>query len=292
MAVNRQYKKTDRQWRLRRLALSPLAKAFHHRDMEIVFASSQKQYTDAFHLAHQRYLETGIINPQSDGLWMTPFHAQEDTRVALSYLDGVPVCTASIIFDSEHGLPSDEIYHSELNELRQQGRKLVEFSSLASLPVISKQNIFFFLFRFLFRYVVKCGSSDIVISIHPKHADFYSRILFFEQYGSLRYYPKFIKAKAILERLNITAATELMLTAYRDFPNSMNLFKFFFTDPISHPQPTAIPSTPSGTFKTIEPLFNRWSHFGDTECGTITDNIGQNKRKNSQRPSPPAKAAR
>ena len=262
MAVIHQHEKTDHHWRLRRLALSRVAKSLRPQNLKIVFAASREQYTEAFRLTYQRYLEAGIINSQSNGLWLTPFHALEDTRVAIAYFDGVPVCTATIIFDSEFGLPSDDIYQPELNKLRQQGRQLAELSSLAALPSMPSQNTLFSLFRFLFRYVVARGSSDLIISAHPKHADFYSRILLFEQYGPLRNYPKFIEAKAVLKRLEIATAEKSLLTSYRNFPDSINLFKFFFTESIGDQQQQFCRST--GLAMEDFVYFFKQSSFGPT----------------------------
>ncbi|MBW1646300.1 MAG: hypothetical protein JRJ56_08275 [Deltaproteobacteria bacterium] len=226
------HKKPDRWWRFRRLTLSRVAESLHDQNLEIVFATSRDQYAEAFRLAHQRYLEAGIISPQPHGFWLTPYHILNDTRVVMAYLDGRPSCTASIVFDSACGLPSDDIYRPELDVLRREGRRLAEFCSLAALPALPARNTLFAVYRFLFRYAVSRGCTDIIISIRPKHADFYTRILLFEEYGPLRSYPKFVDVQAILQRLEIAVATERLRRAYRDFPDEINLYKFFITESI------------------------------------------------------------
>ncbi|MCK5080179.1 MAG: hypothetical protein KAR09_09550, partial [Bacteroidales bacterium] len=185
------HKKPERRWRFRRLTISKVAESLHNHKLKIIFATSRDQYAEAFHLAHQRYLEAGIISPQPHGFWLTPYHVLEDTRVVIAYLNSHASCTASIVFDSSYGLPSDDIYSPELENLRREGRKLAEFCSLSALPALPAMNTLFSVYRFLFRYAVSCGCTDIIISIRPQHADFYTRILLFEEYGSLRSYPKF-----------------------------------------------------------------------------------------------------
>lgn len=226
------HKKTDRWWRFRRLTISKVAESLHDHDLKIIFASKRNQYAEAFSLAHQRYLEAGIISPQPHGFWLTPYHVLEDTRVVMAYLDGQPSCTASIVFDSTYGLPSDDIYSPELENLRCEGRKLAEFCSLSALPTMPARNTLFAVYRFLFRYAVSRGCTDIIISIRPQHANFYTRILPFEEYGPLRSYPKFVDLQAILQRLEIADATERLQQAYRDFPDEINLYKFFITESI------------------------------------------------------------
>ena len=69
--------------------------------------------------------------------------------------------------------------------------------------------------------------NDICIIVNPKHAKFYRRILFFEDLGVEKNYPR-VEAPAIALRLNIDRNKEKLRSAYSGYSDDYNLYRFFY----------------------------------------------------------------
>jgi len=214
-------------WRLRRLKLSGAAEVLGKAPVSVKPVLAREDLLEVLYLVHQRYVEVGIID-ESSSLWTTPYHFLSETRFFATYLGNEgPLSVAAIVFDSPQGLPSDEIFSEELKNIRKRKRFLAEFFSLASLPKMKARNTLFYLFRMLYQYATFRGVTDIVIAIHPKHADFYERLLLFSRRGDRRKHPKFKGASFILEHLDLKKAKHRYYKVYKNFPPPFNLYHFF-----------------------------------------------------------------
>lgn len=216
----------EKWWRLRRLKLTRAGEALGGQ-ISVRPSLTVEELLRVWRFVHQRYVEVGLV-PKEEPLWLTPYHFLPETRFFATYLgEKGPLSAAGIVFDSVKGLPSDALFQYCLEGLRRKGRRLVEFFSLASRPLMAARNTLFHLFRVLYRYALFCGATDIVIAIHPKHADFYEKILLFSRLGDRRHHFQFSAASFILEHLNLKEAPALYRRAYRDFPQEYNLYYFF-----------------------------------------------------------------
>ncbi|WP_041434593.1 N-acyl amino acid synthase FeeM domain-containing protein [Thermodesulfatator indicus] len=190
------------------------------REYRAKFASSREDFLKAFSLVYRRYLNYRLIKTNEKELFYTPYQALPDSRVCISYhkLTGQITSTATVVLDSELGLPSDSTYKAELDALRAKGRKLAEITCLAAERDLCYRNGILFVFRLLYRYARLKGATDFVISIHPKHRDFYEKIFLFEPIGEVKYYQNLYNAPAVLEKLDLTTVKERFYKVYGEFP--------------------------------------------------------------------------
>lgn len=196
---------TDRR---RSIRIGPLSLAKTKLDgidrPSIKIAETMDEWEQAFSLVYQEYLRMGFITEaDSSQLYCNIYHMLPTTRIFVfkSYIS--VIATLTQIFDSQpFGLPIDSLYHEELNALREQGRKLAELSTLASSRQNSRRNIFMYLFRAIFWLSIYSKVNDLCIMVNPRHVKFYKSILFFEDLGEQKCYPK-VNAPAVALRLNL-----------------------------------------------------------------------------------------
>lgn len=159
----------------------------------------------AYALAHRVYHGCGYASDEQTPA-CSPFDSNPDTLTLLAVDDqGRDAATITLVFDSAAGLPSDEIYASELGALRGQGRKLVEVTRLAIGEEHQRSKtllVRLFNFIYIFAHRVK-GYDDFVIEVNPRHVNYYRRLLMFEQSGPERPCPRVQGAPAVLLRLDL-----------------------------------------------------------------------------------------
>ncbi len=212
-------------WRLRRLKLTQ-AHAALQGEVRVQAALTPPELLSFWRMVHQRYVETGLVD-QGLGLWTTPYHFLPETRFFGAFVgEEGPLCVAGVVFDSVAGLPADVLYRAELDRLRAKGGRLAEIFSLASQKEMAARNTLFHLFRVLYRYALFCGATDLVVAIHPKHTDFYEKLLLFERLGERRHHVSF-GVSFVLEHLDLKEAPKRYREAYRNFPKEYNLYYFF-----------------------------------------------------------------
>ncbi len=136
--------------------------------------------------------------------------------------------TISLIVDSPCGLPMDNLFSREINQLRGGSRKLAEVSLLAmahhekkkkifSLANFDKQMKLFRLFKIMYEYAYYiAGVTDLVIGVHPKHETLYKYLLF-RNLGSPKSYPQARGNPALPLHLDLHAANENYTSCLRDF---------------------------------------------------------------------------
>jgi len=213
----------------RRLLFSKIPEVIQDRRYRAFFAKERKDFQQAFSLVYKKYLAYDLIRPNEKEIFYTPYQALPESRVCLAHKIGSEkiTSTATIVIDNHLGLPSDSTYPNELQNLRSQGRKLAEITCLAAERDFCYRNGLLFVLRLLYRYARQKGVTDFVISIHPKHRDFYEKIFLFEPIGPLRPYKNLYSAPAILERLDLTTVKERYYKIYGHFPEGKIFADFF-----------------------------------------------------------------
>ncbi|MDQ7033120.1 MAG: hypothetical protein Q9M37_10480 [Desulfonauticus sp.] len=216
--------------RRRRMVLSRIPECLSKKIVQTSFCYRKEDFEEAFSLLYKRYRQVGLIPEYSEKIFFTPYQALPNSRVCIarSLETNRVTSTATLVIDSPLGLPSDCLYKDIIDKLRKDRGLLAEFTCLAAEPDIFSRNGLFYVFRLLYKYAIKNGVTDIVISIHPKHTAFYELILLFERVGSLRYYPNLIDAPAYLERLDLIEVRKKYEEAYLSFDEGKTFFDFFF----------------------------------------------------------------
>jgi len=145
----------------------------------------------AWQLVYTAYRRKKLIHPNRQRLHTTQYAAGAHSAIFTGYIGPVVVSTMTGILDNSIGLPLDRVYRSELDELRAQGRKLMEISLFADRRenLARSSAALLQLMRWVWHWGMLEGVTDFVIGVHPRHARFYSRAFGFEPAGPERVYP-------------------------------------------------------------------------------------------------------
>lgn len=154
-------------------------------------ANNRRELEAAFHLVHDAYVRSELIEPNEFGMRVTPYHLLPTTEVFVAVHQGDVICTMSLIGDARLGLPMESIYEEDVARLRYAGFRTAEVSCLAdrrqdlqrSFPIVSK------LMSFVAQCAKRRGWDQLLAAVHPRHAKFYQRFLAFNQIGEEKSYP-------------------------------------------------------------------------------------------------------
>jgi hypothetical protein len=201
---------------------------FERQKFKIRLASNQERRQSAVFLVEKMYSWRGY---NTSAIAATP--AEGVTRISLMVYgqDNCPIGTLTVGFDGPNGMLADELYGEELDQMRQQGKRLLEFTKLAidrhaansNRIVAALTNI-----AYLYGKMSKCDTA--VIEVHPRHVAFYQSKLGFRQVGSERVCPR-VNAPAILLALDWSVmADEIKKYGGRkdDGSAGKSLYRYFF----------------------------------------------------------------
>lgn len=203
-------------------------KSFH-----IQVANSRETRERAYTLAARMYSSCGYC-PESVKCLVNGYDTDPRTMTLLAEDEnGCDAATVTLVFDSPTGIPADEIYHTELNGLRAQSRKLVEVCRMAIAK--EHQRSKFLLVR-LFNLIIiysrrVCGFDNIVIEVRPPHASYHQRTLGFEVVGSVRPCVRANGTLAVLSSLDLAFAEREIrrVGGTRQAPKDRTLYPYFYS---------------------------------------------------------------
>lgn len=180
---------------------------------KIRLAHDDDRSRDARFLVEKRYSDVGY---QVSG------HSAQNVcpeRITLAtYKEDTVIGTITVGFDTGHGLLVDELYGKEVNQLRQQGLRVCEFTKLAIDHKGASKRMIAGLFQVANLYAIKIwGYTDIVIEVNPSHVPFYQRMLGFQPLGEERVCPR-VGAPALLLRLDAANYGAQMIEKFAGHP--------------------------------------------------------------------------
>lgn len=194
-------------------------------------AEATDDFEKAFALVHDQYVACGYMFPQPRGWRLSLFNALPSTKVFVAREGSRVIGTLTLVLDSRLGLPMEEIYGGETDDLRKRGRNLAEVSGLAidhgwrSMGVA----IMLRLVRMMVLYAAEvAGLDDLLIAVNPSHAVFYRRGLHFELLGGLREYQKVNGAPAIALRFDLGLARRWIRDQRQGRPMPREIHRFLF----------------------------------------------------------------
>lgn len=154
-------------------------------------ARCQSDLEDAFRLVYRSYVRAGLQVPNDIGMRMVRHHFLPTTEVLVAKLGRDVISTASLIVDSEIGLPAESMYRDEVEKLRDRGLRLGEVACLADRRESPARfiEIFRMLATLLAQAAVVRGCDALIAATHPRHARFYMRQLGFKRIGEIRECP-------------------------------------------------------------------------------------------------------
>jgi hypothetical protein len=161
------------------------------RDIQVKIASERAEWEEAYRLVAQSYRSRGYELATAKGLRFTPFHALPDTTTFVAKHDGHVVATLSLVLDNTLlGLPMECIYGPEIHDLRLQGRRIGEATSLADGGLSLREffQVFVTIIKLTMQYHVEQGGDTWVITVNPRHRAFYTKVLGFVPLGPCRSY--------------------------------------------------------------------------------------------------------
>ncbi len=193
-------------------------------------AASEEDRRRAWALAYQVYLEKEYAEPRAGRLWYSRFDALPGTITVLVERTAVegggwkaegrecpaastfhpPPSTSligavTIVPDSSMGLPSDETFPVEMSVLRSGGRRLAEAVSLVQAGTSERSGVLVAARLCELTCLVAervLGATDLVITVNPRHEDYYRRVMLFERRGGVARCQKVSGAPAVFLTLS------------------------------------------------------------------------------------------
>lgn len=292
-------------------------------NLEVRPARSRDELEAAYRLVHAAYRQQGYLEEDREGMRLTVYNAFPDTVTFIAKEGREIVGTVSLVADTDVGLPMDEIYGEELNDLRSRGRSLAEVTMLAnkSQRVSRKMPIFLQLMKQVFDYIwFILQADDACLACHPHHSGFYEKRILFEQFGEEKNYHSVQDNPAVALRLNFRTVKEryreddrlwrsffenrtpvrLLARRHRMTPEDLKYFFVTSTDIFREAAPHEIEA-----LRLLYPEcpWNRWSRAGkynpvllaERACGKLAAAVARLRRGivSWVRPShPPSPASR
>jgi len=154
-------------------------------------ASSLGQVESAWRLVYDRYSDMGLIDKNPFGIHAGPTGVGQHACVIWGPEGPVVGYTMTLFRDNPEGLALDSVYPRYLDEMREKGRRLLEVGMLADRRQNAARGIgaLFSMMRWAIYYALHTELTDIVIGVHPRHAQFYERCYAFGQFASPASYP-------------------------------------------------------------------------------------------------------
>ena len=188
----------------------PRAHSGHTVEPWMRVAKKQQEILSAWQLVYHVYVHTGLILANPFCIHTMPQAVSNRAAVLLNCKDDQIESTLTGILDGPMGLPVDAVYSKQLNQLRREGRRLMECGMFAhrwqvqpvgdrlardgTEQVSAAQQMkrisqsLTGLMRLCFYFGLTHGVTDFIIGVHPRHARFYERAFGFKRHGPERSY--------------------------------------------------------------------------------------------------------
>lgn len=183
-----------------------------HPDVRLRVATTREDRLAAFRLVYQSYLRSGLCTAHPQGIRITEHQLLSTSDIFIAEIHDTVICTMTIVRDSEHGLPADDLYRDELDYRRNEGHQLAEIGCLADRRQHASRflPLFIDMGRLIVQFAHQHGVSHLVASMHPKHAALYRRCMGFEQFGDRYNY------HAVCDRPAVGMALDIAETARKN----------------------------------------------------------------------------
>lgn len=198
----------SRKWR--NLSSEGVGEFFNHRnpsssnhEFKFRIVSSENRRTAATVLIRKMYSWRGY------GI-QVPTQEKADELVLIAEDLGETVATMTVCVDGPRGLPADENFRDQVDDLRAQGCRIWEPSRVAVVSRMPKR-VFAGLMHISFMYAGTLRAcTDALIEVNPRHVRFYTDMLGFKPMGVQRSCTR-VGAPGVLLRLEMSHAIEKIL---------------------------------------------------------------------------------
>ena len=149
---------------------------------KIRLAGTHDARREANVFVQQRYARRGY---RTSATRMNP-----DVWTFAAYDEGRLAGTVSLRLDSREGLAADRLFRAEIDAIRQDRRRVCEFTRLAVVAAQLSQPVLAGLFHTVYLFARRVRNFDcVVIEVNPRHVAFYRRSLGFDVIGPERHNP-------------------------------------------------------------------------------------------------------
>ena len=200
-------------------------------DFRVVRTRSELE--KAYSLVYKEYLKKGFTRKNPYRLRLSFYNALAETTTLIAIKDNSEIlATATIVSDSDFGLPMEDIFKAEIEQLRDYGKKICEITMLAvdtdffkhnfpALPFSSSLYVFSF-FKVIFDYIQYIIGFDIMCAaVHPHRKHIFDHLLF-QDVGTEKKYYTANGAPAIAKYLDIHSVEKRLRK-----PGKERLYKIF-----------------------------------------------------------------
>lgn len=157
--------------------------------LEFSVATQVAEVVEAWELVHAEYIRARLIDPSPHRVHTHSEAVHPGTAVIVGKIRSLVVSTMSAYVDRPGGLPLDHSCGDAMQGLRRDGHRLVEVGLFADRreKIARSFSALLNLMRQAFFFAMHSGATDIVIGVHPHHADFYRRLLGFVAFAEPTY---------------------------------------------------------------------------------------------------------
>ncbi len=147
--------------------------------MNLKVATTLDEIIEGWRLVYHQYVAALLIDVNPFSIFTFPEYVSRNAALILGKLNDISICTISAVLDSRKGLPLDAYFKKELDELRNQKKKLIEIGLLASARDSVNPSQTIELLSSVARFGVHSNYHDYVIGVHPRRAEFLKRVFGF-----------------------------------------------------------------------------------------------------------------
>jgi hypothetical protein len=199
------------------------------REIHVKVATQRNECAQAYKLLAENYRARGYEAPGEKPFRFTQYHAMPGTATLVALDHDRVVATLTLVPDSDLlGLPMESIYGPEVAQLRQAGLRPAEAICLADTGLSIREfvKVFKALITLAMQYHASRGGNCWIITVNPRHSNFYQKVLGFTPLGSRRSYPSVQDHPAEAYLLTTTAMAANAPDMYRavfdsDLPESV-----------------------------------------------------------------------
>lgn len=170
-----------------------------------------EEVEECWTLVYRSYVKAGLITTNPEQMHTVPQAISSGTLVSYGRIHDVIVSTMTVYLDGPRGLPLDTVYQAELDDLRAEGRNLVELGLFADRRQHLYRSIdaILELMRFCTHYSVHQGHVDAVVGVNPRHVPFYKKLLGFDVVGETKSYETVNDFPVVLLHLDWPKKTQM-----------------------------------------------------------------------------------
>lgn len=168
-------------------------------------ACCREDFRESFSVLYHSFQRSGLCPRNAAELRVLPYHLSPQTQVFVGEHQGKVCGTISLVLDEGTGLPLESVFGDSVQPIRDSGRRVAEFASLAIDPAYpqNKTKSFSQLTSTAVAFARHHGVDELLAAVHPRHARFYQRTMGFRCLSDVVPYAGVLDRPAVLIAVSI-----------------------------------------------------------------------------------------